>query len=64
MPNQKQRKKKDHQNKAKKTRAMRAAVAARKAGRETDPNKRDKRQTGARDWKPDGADKGVGGRAR
>jgi hypothetical protein len=65
MPNQKQRKKKGAKNKAKKTRAMREAVGARKAhAGETDPNRRDKRQPGAREFKPDGADKGVGGRAR
>jgi hypothetical protein len=64
MPNQKQRKKKGTLNKSKKTHAMREAVATRKRGRETDPNLRDKRQPGAREFKPDGADKGVGGRAR
>jgi hypothetical protein len=64
MPNQKQRKKKGKQNKAKKMRAMRAAVAQRKRSRVIDPNRRDKRQPGAREFKPDGADKGVGGRAR
>ena len=65
MPNQKQRNKKDSQNKGKKTRAMREAVTARKArSGNTDPNRRDKKQPGAREFKPDGADKGVGGRAR
>ena len=65
MPNQKQRKKKGTRNKAKKIRAMREAVASRKArSGETDPNRREKRQPGAREFKPDGADKGVGGRAR
>jgi tRNA G10 N-methylase Trm11 len=69
MPNQTERKKKGHRNKAKKTRAMREAVTRRKLrsgerGDEIDPNRRDKRQPGAREFKPDGADKGVGGRAR
>jgi hypothetical protein len=64
MPNQKQRKKKGTVNKSKKRHAMREAVAQRKAGRETIPNRRDKRQPGALEFKPDGADKGVGGRAR
>ena len=65
MPNQKQRKKKGSRNKAKETRAMREAVTTRKArSGETDPNRRDKKQPGAREFKPDGADKGVGGRAR
>jgi hypothetical protein len=65
MPNQKQRKKKGTRNKAKKTRAMREAVTARKLrSGEKYPNRRDKRQPGALEFKPDGADKGVGGRAR
>jgi hypothetical protein len=65
MPNRKQRRKKGTLNKSKKTHAMREAVAERKRqSGETDPNRRDKRQPGAREFKPDGADKGVGGRAR
>jgi hypothetical protein len=59
VPNHKQRRKKGQRNKAKKRRAMRLAVEQRKRGRETDPNRRDTRQPGAREFKPDGADKGV-----
>jgi hypothetical protein len=57
MPNQRQRKKKGGKNKSTKTRAMRAAVTARKL--RSGPRRRQKKQPPARDFKPDGADKGV-----